>query len=146
MKYIYSIIGIFIMLCISITINAQSISASKILNYLNSQKQTTISADILKLGFTQTEKKETSTFSGYAYTKKDKMGTENLNIAVSDELFSIIYKPATAAIYSALKEKMLTKDFTYPYSHQATKYYESTNMRIGINDTSKIISFFVKRK
>ncbi|GAB6009539.1 hypothetical protein [Dysgonomonas reticulitermitis] len=146
MKHIYLVIVMFLMSGVFIGANAQSISASKILSYLNGQKQTVISADLSKLGFVQTEKKETTTFVGYAYTKKGRAGVENINIAINDELFSIIYKPSTTAIYSALKEKMLTKDFEYSYSHQSTKYYESTNMRIGINDTGKIISFFVKKK
>lgn len=146
MKYLYTMISLIILLGISTNTNAQSISASKIINYLGSQKQTEISADLLQLGFIQTEKKETTMFKGYAYTKKSSYGIENFNLAVNDELFSIIYKPATSDIYSAIKEKMLTKDFIYSYSYQATKYYESSNMRIGANDTNKIISFFVKLK
>lgn len=146
MKYLYTIISLIISLGISTNTNAQSISASKIINYLDSQKQSEISSDLLRLGFVLTEKKETAMFTGRAYTKKSGYGIESLNLAVNDELFSIIYKPATSDIYSAIKEKMLTKDFIYSYSYQVTKYYESSNMRIGINDTSKTISFFVTLK
>lgn len=146
MKYLYTIISLIISLGISTNTNAQSISASKIINYLDGQKQIEISADLLKLGFIQTEKKETSMFKGYAYTKKSSYGIENFNLAINNELFSIIYKPATSDIYSAIKEKMLTKDFIYSYSYQTSKFYENSNMRIGVNDTKCIISFFVKKK
>lgn len=146
MKYFYTAISLVILLGISTNTNAQSLSASKIINYLHGQNQTEISADLLMQGFILAEKKETAMFKGYAYTKKSSYGIENFNLAVNDELFSIIYKPATTDIYSAIKEKMLTKDFIYSYSYQTTKYYESSNIRIGVNDTNKIISFFVKLK
>lgn len=146
MKYLYIIISLIVSLGILTNANAQSISASKIFNCLDSQRQTEVSADLLRLGFTLTEKKETTMFKGYAYTKKSSYGIENFNLAVNDELFSVIYKPATSDIYSAIKEKILTEDFRYSYSYQVTKYYENSNMRIGVNDTNKIISFFVKLK
>lgn len=146
MKHMYSVVTLALMFCISVSINAQSISASKILGYLNGQKQSVISADLLKLGFTQPDKKESTTFTGYAYTKKGELGIEYLSIVINDEIFSVLYKPATTALYSALKEKMLTKDFVYTYSYLTAKYYESSDMRIGINDTNNVISFFVKKK
>lgn len=145
MKQIYYALGIIFALCMSADMSAQSISASKIISYLNGQNISDISSDLLKLGFISGEKKKTSIFSGYAYSKNSEYGTEKLNIAINDELFSIIYSPATQSMYSAIKEKMLTKDFKYSYSHQVTKYYENTTMRIGVNDSSKIISFFVKK-
>jgi hypothetical protein len=67
------------------------------------------------------------------------MGVENLLVGSTDELFSIVYNPATRAIYLALKEKMLTKDFVYSYFYSITKYYENSEMRIGINDISNTI-------
>jgi len=144
MKRIY--LAILIIFGTTYNLSAQSLSTSKILDYLEKQDMSIISADLVKLGFTSTEKKETTVFKGYGYSKNDEFGSEKVNIAINDELFSVIYKPATKNIYSAIKEKMLTKDFPYSYSYQATKYYESSAMRIGINDRNSIISFFVKKK
>lgn len=130
MKRIYLITALVIF-SFANNLSAQSISASKITGYLEKQNTSTISADLLKLGFSFMEKKETSVFKGYGYSKNSEYGLENFNIAINDELFSVIYKPATKDMYSALKEKMLTNDFVYSYSYQVTKYYENQICELG---------------
>lgn len=123
----------------------QSVSVSKILNFLKDQNLTTIGADLKKVGFNFKGKSEFDGFTEFAYQKKGNSGLEQININYNDELFSIVYKTSTEA-FSAYKAKLLTNDFQYAYSYKNSKFYESENMRIGINENSSIISLFVKVK
>lgn len=142
MKTSYYLSLLFFVLAFTNNTNAQSVSASKILNYLENQKQTEISNALIKAGF-QSDGKETN-YNGtlYSYHKAGTYGLEKFSFGYTEELFSIIYKPASN-FYSAMKEKMLTSDFVYSYSYKETKYYENGSMRIGVNDVAKTISFFV---
>lgn len=82
-------------------------------------------------------------FNEYKFYATTDYGTELVSISQNDELFSIIYKLADSNFFSPLKEKLLTTEFGYVYSYKNTKYYESANMRIGVNTERKILSFFV---
>lgn len=123
----------------------QSVSASKILNFLNSQNTTTIGADLKKVGFTFKGKSEFDGFTEFSYLKNGNYGLEKINIGYNDELFSVVYKTSPEA-FNGYKAKLLTSDFQYTYSFKNSKYYENENMRIGINEVSNIISCFVKLK
>jgi len=137
---------VIIAVVIASNINAQSISASKIFKYLDNQKQTEISKELLSMGFVFRGKETHYNATWYSYHKTGSYGLEKFTVSYMDELFCIIYEPATNEVYSTFKEIMLTRDFGYSYSYKNTKYYENDRMRIGVNDTSKIISFFVKKE
>jgi len=138
---------LIVAMCIftSLMCNAQSISASKIMKYIENQKQTEIAKELLSMGFVYDGKETNNNMTMYSYSKKANNGLEKLTIGYNDELFIVHYKPTTNEIYSSIKEKMLTSDFGYSYSYKTTKYYENGSMRIGVNDTSKSISFFAKK-
>lgn len=97
------------------------------------------------MGFVFNKKYTEPNFTEYSYNKNGSSGLEKFNIGFNDELFMIVYKPATN-FYSSMKEIMLTNDFAYSYSFKNNKYYVDGSMRIGINDINEIISFFVKLK
>ncbi|MCL2167919.1 MAG: hypothetical protein FWH59_02200 [Lentimicrobiaceae bacterium] len=81
------------------------------MKYLDNQKQTEISKELLGMGFVYDGKETNNNMTMYAYSKKATSGLEKLTIGYNDELFIVHYKPATNEIYSAMKEKMLTKRF-----------------------------------
>lgn len=135
---------LFIIFC-NCSVFGQSVSASKILNFLNSQNTTTIGAELKKVGFTFKGKSNFDGYTEYAYNKNGLYGLEKFNITLNDELFAISYKTSPEA-FQAYKIKLLTNDFVYAYEMRNNKYYENGNMRIGINENSSIISLFVKLK
>ncbi len=135
---------LFILFC-SFSVFGQSVSASKILNFLNSQNTTTIGAELKKVGFTFKGKSNFDGNTEYSYYKNGRFGLEKFNVTSNDELFSIVYKTSPEA-FQAYKHKLLTNDFEYAYEMRNNKYYENGSMRIGINENSSIISLFVKLK
>lgn len=141
-KMKHLILTLYVM-CLSNGLNAQSVSVSKIFKYLQSQKQEEVSKDLINLGFQFDKKEANYNATLFNYHKAGTYGLEKFSFGYNDELFSLIYKPANN-FYSTMKEKVLTSNFIYSYSHGNTKYYESSDMRIGTNDMNKIISFFVK--
>lgn len=144
MKTIYSLL-ILLALTLGTNVNAQSISASKIFKYLDSQDITEISKDLKTLQFVSLGTGTQYNSTMYSYKKTGNYGVEEFSIVSNAELFSVLYKPVKS-FYLSMKEKMLTSDFIYSYSHNSTKYYESSSTRIGVNDVSGIISFFVELK
>lgn len=144
MKANYLLTTLIFVLSLSTNAISQSVTASKILSYLKSQSQIEISKDLVKIGFVFDKKYTEPNLTEYSYNKNGNYGIEKFNISFNDELFMIVYKPANS--YSSMKEIMLTNDFVYSYSYKNNKYYVNGSMRIGINDTSGIISFFVKLK
>ena len=144
MKKVIIILGIFL---ITTTVYAQSLSASKIISILENQSLSAVAQRMETSGFTYDG---TSKFDGnmveYRYHKTTSHGTEAVTIGGNDELYSVVYKMANANVLNALREKMLTYQFVYAYSYKNSRYYESTNMRIGVNTGSNILSFFVAKK
>lgn len=138
-------ITLIIILFCSITVFCQSVSTSKILNFLNIQNITTIGTELKKVGFTFKGKSNFDGYTVYAYNKNGRYGLEKFNVGFNDELFTIVYKTSPEA-FQAYKLKLLTNDFVYAYEMRNNKYYENENMRIGINENSSIISLFVKLK
>ena len=123
----------------------QSVSASKILNFLDSQNTSAIGTELKKVGFTFKGKSQFDGFTEFSYQKSGKYGLEKINIGFNDELFSVVYKTSQDA-FNAYRTKLLTDDFQHAYNFKNTQYYENGSMRIGINKTSYIISCFVKLK
>lgn len=142
MKKIITFLAIF--LCTT-SIFGQSVSASNILNFLNIQNTTTIGNELKKIGFTFKGKSQFDGFTEFSYQKNGNYGLEKINIGYNDELFSVVYKTSQDA-FNAYKTKLLTNDFQHAYNFKNTKYYENGTVRIGINETSHIISCFVKLK
>lgn len=126
---------------------AQSVSASKIYEFLESQNPKQILKDITAKGFKYKSDLLMSDygFNAKAYQKNASLGTEYFTVGNNDELFIIIYRPILKA-YSGYKEKLLTSDFKYSYLYKNIKYYENSFMRIGINDKTGDLSFFSKNK
>lgn len=138
-------ITLLIILFCSISVFSQSVSASKILNFLNNQNTTSIGTELKKVGFTFKGKSNFDGYTEYAYNKNGRYGLEKFNVTLNDELFSIVYKTSPEA-FQAYKLKLLTNDFEYAYEMRNNKYYENGSIRIGINENSSIISLFVKLK
>jgi hypothetical protein len=142
MKKSILLFGLMLIVKLSFT---QSLSASKILNFLEVQKITVIKSELAKCKFKYLDKQFVDGTETYAFNEIGNFGMELIYVSKSDELFSIVYKMPND-IYLALKDKLLTKEFFYSYSFKNSMYYESENMRIGINDESSILSFFVRIK
>jgi len=144
MKKVYLLITSLLLIS-GFIVNAQSISASKIFKYLDSQDIVEISKNLKDLQFISLGKETQYNSTMYSYKKIGSYGVEQVGIGFGEELFSVIYTPEKS-FYFSMKEKMISKNFVYSYSHNNSKYYESDDMRIGINDVTGIISFFVKLK
>lgn len=144
MKQIVTLLSI---LLFTTTVSAQSLSASKIVSIIDNQNHSFITEKMKLSGFTYDG---TDKFAGnmveYRYIKSTSYGLEQLTVGGNDELFSVVYKMANSNVFNALREKMLTYHFEYAYSYKNTKYYESSNMRIGVNQGKNILSFFVVKK
>jgi len=147
-----TLIGLFFLLNLTLNLQGQSVALSKVMTFLENQNSTEISQKLNTLGFKYVGKDTGGgVYQGSIYGKKSSFGVENFAIYKTDELFSIVYKIATLSLYSALKEKILnTKDdvytyanMVYLYTYKSAKYYENNHMRIGFDDSSHIISFFV---
>ena len=139
------ILTISILVLVFTSSNAQSISVGKIHTCLQSQNQKEISKILTGLDFKFDNKATEYNMTLYTYRKIGTRGIEVFSFGYNDELFSVIYNSAKG-VYSAIKEKMLTDNFVYSYSYGVTKYYESNDMRIGLNDANNTISFFVELK
>lgn len=141
-NYVMAITILFFSL--STGISAQSVTVTKVLHYLEIQNQIEIEKDLVKVGFKFNKKRSEPNMTEYSYNKTDNYGLQKISIFNNDELFSIVYHPVSD-FYLSMKEIMLKKvDFTYAYTNKDTKFYESSNMRIGINDKYETVSFFVK--
>ena len=132
MKHFYFLL----LLMASAVYSAQSISASKMLFFVNLQNPSKISTELKKLGFLSSIK-DKGEFTMYEYKK----GSEYLTITRNDELFMVVYRPSYSA-YSVLKSKLLTGDYVYAYNYKNNDYYENSKMRIGVNELNGIISLF----
>lgn len=130
----------YVLVMLPLLFTAQSISASKFLQYTNSQNVALISKELKHLGF-QTRTDNSEGYPIYQFAKKSTRGIEKIEIGKNSELFMFTYK-AEYSVYEILKNKILTSDYQYSYSYKNTKYYENGNMRIGIDDTNGIISAF----
>ncbi|MGY0426805.1 MAG: hypothetical protein ACWIPI_08265 [Polaribacter sp.] len=137
---------VIIALLAATKIQAQSISASKILNILDSQNSVKIKSELVDLGFKYMREETDYNVQINSFMKSDRMGREHIGLGKNSELFMFVYKPANKDIYNILKSKLLTSEFKYSYSYKDDKFYESDNMRIGIKDKFNIISFFVALK
>ena len=129
-----------ILILFPIFFSAQSISASKILDYANSQNISLITKELKQLGF-QTKTDNSEGYPIYQFAKKTSRGIENIEMAKNTELFMFTYKPAND-VYNIIKDKILTSDFQFAYNYKNSKYYENGRMRIGVDDTNGIISVF----
>lgn len=136
MKRIY----LFLMLIISAQFSAQSISASKLLQYGNSQNINSIKQELIQLGF-QTKTDNSEGYPIYQFAKKSSHGVETVEISKNSELFMFVYK-TNSEVYQILKNKLLLPSFSYAYAYKNTKYYENSQMRIGLNDNNNILSIF----
>lgn len=136
MKKIYFYLLVFL----PILFSAQSISASKILDYANFQNISLITNELKQLGF-QTKTDNSEGYPIYQFVKKTSRGVEKIEMGKNSELFMFTYKPEYS-VYKVLKSKMLTSDFQYRYSYKNTKYYENGKLRIGADDVNGIISIF----
>ena len=119
---------------------AQSISASKLLQYGNSQNISIISKELKQLGF-QSKTDNSEGYSIYQFAKKTSRGLEKIEMSKNSELFMFVYE-AEHSVYEILKNKILTADFKYAYSYKNAQYYEDGRMRIGADDKNGIISIF----
>ena len=123
--------------------NGQSLSFTKIIDMLESQDLKLINSKLRSNNFKIEDEKDEYNTQTLTYLKKGSLGIESIIIGKNDELFVIVYKPSEQKYYSVLKQKFLTKDFKYSYSAKGNIYYESSNLRLGLKDSSRIISFFV---
>jgi len=143
-----SLIAIISFLILSNTLSfSQSLSTSKIFGFLETQSLRNISKSLQEKGFKYIN--TTSVDNGITleqYSKNGSYGNEKISIGKNDELFILIYHPATIDLYKGMKEKALTSDFSLAYNYKQTKYFENGLMRIGINDISGDLSFFSKLK
>ena len=137
---------VIIALLATTKIQAQSVSASRILNILDSQSLVKIKSELVELGFTYMGEETDYNVQINSFMKSGRMGREHIEVDKNSELFMLVYKPANKDLYNILKSKLLTSEFKYSYGYKDDKFYESDFMRIGIKDKSNIISFFVALK
>ena len=131
---------IYFLITLPLIFTAQSISASKLLQYGNLQNISIITKELKQLGF-QTKIDNSEGYPIYQFAKKTSRGLEKIEMGNNSELFMFIYK-SESAVYEILKSKILTSDFKYSYSYKNAKYYENEKMRIGADDKNGIISIF----
>jgi len=144
MKKLLGLLGVIL---ISISTYGQSVSASKIISFIESQNKTEITQKLKILDFTYKGESEIiGNLKEYKFYTTSKYGTELISIGQNDELFFVTYKLANSNFFNSLEEKLLTSKFQYAYSYKNTKYYESSNMRIGVDIKNNILSFFVALK
>lgn len=143
MKQLFFFVGIVL---ISSSTYGQSLSASKILTFLESQNTTEIITELNSSGFKSIGQESDYNIGIQSFIKSDRLGKEHIELGNNNELFMIIYKPVSKEYFTALKSKLLTSEFIYAYELKNNKYYESKNMRIGVNTKSNILSFFVALK
>lgn len=129
------VIGLF-----PVLFSAQSISASKLLDYANSQNIATITKELTQLGF-QTRTDNSECYPIYQFAKKTSRGVEKIEMGKNSELFMFTYKP-DSTVYEILKNKILTSEFEFSYKYKNAKYYENGYLRIGEDDFSGVISIF----
>ncbi len=131
---------LYLLVSFPIFLTAQSISASKILQYASSQNIFTISSELKQLGF-QTRTDNSEGYPIYQFAKKTSRGVEKLEVGRNSELFMLTYK-ADYAVYKILKNKILTSDYQHSYNYRNAKYYENGYTRVGVDDINGIISVF----
>ncbi|AZA52759.1 hypothetical protein [Chryseobacterium sp. G0201] len=139
-KYLH----LYLLLFLPLLYTSQSISASKLLDYINIQNSETITKELKQLGF-QTRVDNSEGYPIYRFAKETSRGIEKIEVGKNTELFMITYRPEYTA-YEILRNKILTSDFQYAYSYKSTKYYENSTMRIGADNTNGIISVFKQLK
>lgn len=137
---------LLMLIALSSQVYGQSISASQIITILNSQNNSKVEDNLKSMGFKFMSKEEDNGIQISSYMKSGRYGSEHLELGRNKELYMFVYKPASSDFYEALKEKFLTSEFQYSYTFKNAKYYETTEMRLGINNSSSIISFFVPLK
>lgn len=115
---------------------SQSLSASKILNFTNSQNIKLISNELKQKGFVLKVRNKGG-FTFYDFNKQE----EVISITRNDELFMVVYK-CNFSVFQVMKSKLLTPDFVYSYNYKNNDYYENSKMRIGVNNLNGIISVF----
>lgn len=144
MRRLYIFLAIVL---ISFSTYGQSISASKILSYLDSQSLTKIKSELASSGFkSMGQESDYNNIQIQSFMKSDRLGKEHIELGKNSELFMFVYKPVSKEYFTALKSKLLTSEFVFAYKLKNNKYYESENMRIGVNTKSNILSFFVALK
>lgn len=124
----------------------QSVSASKILTFLTSQNVSNIKSELTSSGFKSLGQKRDYNIEIQSFMKSDRLGKEHIEIGKNSELFMLVYRPVSKEYFTALKSKLLTSDFVYAYELKNNRFYESENMRIGVNTQSGLLSFFVALK
>ena len=142
----YSVLIIITLTFLSLPTYAQSISASQIISILKDQNDSK-AIDMLKsMGFKKmsSESENGSVVTSFLKSKDDEL--EHLELGKNLELYMLVYKPSNNDVYNTYKEMFVTSDYEYSYSFKNANYYESQEMRIGLNDQSSIISFFVPLK
>lgn len=124
-------------LIIPIMSYSQSLSITKVIGYASESDINFITTELSQKGFSVKK----SVVEGYPMYSYKKSSGETLSIGRNEELRMVIYKPSYE-VYQTFKTKVLTPEFHFSYSYKNNNYYESTFMRIGVNDTNGIISFF----
>ncbi|WP_146228835.1 hypothetical protein [Mesonia sp. K7] len=114
---------------------------------MGSQDCEEISQELEFLGFEYDgENKISEAFIAQTYFINTTYGLETFNFAKNDELFAIVYNIANNDFLEIIKSKLVTNEFSFAYSFKDVKFYENNKMRIGINEKSNILSFFVALK
>lgn len=135
----------FFLLFLPAFLNAQSLSYSKLNDYLSNQSYQYIEADLTSKGFKYVKTTDEPNYYQKGYSKTSIDGKENISIVRNDEMFSLVYQPTTEA-FNSLMQIILTPDFEYSYSYKNIKYYENGYRRVGINSEKGILSLFVNLK
>ena len=100
-----------------------------------------LQAQMLKLCRKKWQTYKAALTEQYQFAKKSSHGVETVEISKNSELFMFVYK-TNSEVYQILKNKLLLPSFSYAYAYKNTKYYENSQMRIGLNDNNNILSIF----
>lgn len=128
---------------ISICSNGQSINASQLLDLLTQKDIEYTSTLLKKAGFEfHGISKEYGT-ELHTYKFEGSYGIENFAFGKIGELFGISYQLEDKDFYNILKSKFLDPRMVFAYEAKGAKYYESADMRVGVNDTGHVLSLFI---
>lgn len=129
---------------ITSNITAQSISPSKIFEYLASHNLSFIKNDLEKRGFNyKIDKRELATM--HLFTK----GLETVGVTLSEEqknVFILNYIVNSKEYFNKLVENFKTDDMEYVNSYKNNDYYKNKMMMLGINELNNVITFTIKIK
>lgn len=124
----------FILLIVSGLIYCQSLQSSDLEDFVTSQTIEEISNTMTSKGFVKSEELQNDLL--YTNFKKD---DERITLVVNNQLFSVVYKTNVSnAVTKA--NSFISMGYKYSHTYKNNEYYDSSDMRIGLNRINGILT------